>query len=83
MKLSARNVLTGRVVAVARGATTAHVKIDIGVAGRRRRGRPGGRVGYPRRPEGSGGTGSGRAGSGAGRRLTPRVGAGTFGLGRN
>jgi molybdopterin-binding protein len=30
MKLSARNVLKGRVVEVVRGATTAHVKIDIG-----------------------------------------------------
>ncbi len=30
MKLSARNVLGGRVVEVVRGATTAHVKIDIG-----------------------------------------------------
>ncbi len=32
MKLSARNVLKGRVVEVVRGATTAHVKIDIGSA---------------------------------------------------
>jgi len=30
MKLSARNVLKGRVVEVVRGATTAHVKVDIG-----------------------------------------------------
>jgi molybdopterin-binding protein len=30
MKLSARNVLKGRVVAVVRGATTGHVKLDIG-----------------------------------------------------
>lgn len=30
MKLSARNVLKGRVVNVLRGATTAHVKIEIG-----------------------------------------------------
>ena len=30
MKLSARNVLKGRVVKVTRGATTAHVKIDVG-----------------------------------------------------
>ncbi|HTR59908.1 MAG TPA: TOBE domain-containing protein [Casimicrobiaceae bacterium] len=30
MKLSARNVIPGTVVAVNRGATTAHVKIDIG-----------------------------------------------------
>src|SRR6185369_6167165 len=29
MKLSARNVLKGRVVKVTRGATTAHVKIDV------------------------------------------------------
>lgn len=30
MKISARNQLTGRVVAVTLGATTAHVKVDIG-----------------------------------------------------
>jgi molybdopterin-binding protein len=30
MKLSARNVLKGRVVNVIRGQTTAHVKIDVG-----------------------------------------------------
>ena len=30
MKLSARNVLPGKVVAVTRGATTSHVRIDIG-----------------------------------------------------
>jgi molybdopterin-binding protein len=30
MKLSARNILKGRVVKVTRGATTAHVKIDVG-----------------------------------------------------
>lgn len=30
MKLSARNMLRGRVVKVIRGATTAHVKIDVG-----------------------------------------------------
>lgn len=30
MKLSARNVLKGRITAVTRGATTAHVKIEIG-----------------------------------------------------
>ena len=30
MKLSARNILRGRVIAVTRGATTANVKIDIG-----------------------------------------------------
>jgi len=29
MRLSARNVLKGRVVKVVRGATTAHVKIDV------------------------------------------------------
>jgi molybdopterin-binding protein len=30
MKLSARNVLRGRITGVTRGATTAHVKIEIG-----------------------------------------------------
>ena len=30
MKLSARNVLKGRVVKVIRGQTTAHVKIEVG-----------------------------------------------------
>ena len=30
MKLSARNVLPGKVVLVTKGATTAHVKIDLG-----------------------------------------------------
>ena len=30
MKLSARNALAGTVVAIVRGATTAHVKIDVG-----------------------------------------------------
>lgn len=30
MKISARNQLTGRIVEVRRGATTAHVRIDIG-----------------------------------------------------
>jgi molybdopterin-binding protein len=30
MKLSARNVLKGKVVEVKKGATTAHVRIDIG-----------------------------------------------------
>jgi molybdopterin-binding protein len=30
MKLSARNQLNGRIVEVRRGATTAHVRIDIG-----------------------------------------------------
>jgi molybdopterin-binding protein len=29
MKLSARNIMPGKVVAVTRGATTAHVKIEI------------------------------------------------------
>ncbi|GIK85923.1 MAG: TOBE domain-containing protein [Burkholderiales bacterium] len=32
MKLSARNVLKGKVVDVKRGATTSHVRIDIGGA---------------------------------------------------
>jgi molybdopterin-binding protein len=30
MKISARNVLKGRIVEVTKGATTAHVKIDVG-----------------------------------------------------
>ena len=30
MKLSARNVLSGKVVAITKGATTAHVKIEVG-----------------------------------------------------
>ena len=30
MKLSARNVLKGKVTAVVKGVTTAHIKIDIG-----------------------------------------------------
>lgn len=30
MKLSARNVLRGRVVEIKKGATTAHVRLDIG-----------------------------------------------------
>ena len=30
MKISARNVLSGTIVSVQRGATTAHVKIDVG-----------------------------------------------------
>jgi len=30
MKISARNVLKGKIVDIAKGATTAHVKIDIG-----------------------------------------------------
>ena len=29
MKLSARNVLKGRITSITRGATTAHVKIDV------------------------------------------------------
>ena len=32
MKLSARNQLHGRIVGVQKGATTAHVRIDIGNA---------------------------------------------------
>ncbi|MDQ2079176.1 TOBE domain-containing protein [Xanthobacteraceae bacterium Astr-EGSB] len=32
MKLSARNVLKGRIVEVKKGMTTAHVRIDIGGA---------------------------------------------------
>ena len=32
MKLSARNQLKGRIVAVEKGTTTAHVRIDIGGA---------------------------------------------------
>jgi molybdopterin-binding protein len=32
MKLSARNILKGTVVSVELGATTAHVKIDVGGA---------------------------------------------------
>ena len=32
MKLSARNVLKGKVVDVKRGATTSHVRLDIGGA---------------------------------------------------
>ncbi len=31
MKLSARNVLLGKVVAITKGATTAHVRIEVGV----------------------------------------------------
>ena len=30
MKISARNTLTGKIVEVTKGATTAHVKIDVG-----------------------------------------------------
>jgi molybdopterin-binding protein len=30
MKISARNVIPGVVVAITKGATTAHVKIDVG-----------------------------------------------------
>ena len=30
MKISARNTLKGRIVEVTKGATTAHVKIDVG-----------------------------------------------------
>lgn len=30
MRLSARNVLTGKIVDVKKGATTAHVRIDLG-----------------------------------------------------
>lgn len=32
MKISARNTLRGKVIEVTKGATTAHVKIDIGGA---------------------------------------------------
>ena len=32
MKLSARNVLQGKVIEVTRGATTSHVRIEIGGA---------------------------------------------------
>jgi molybdopterin-binding protein len=32
VKLSARNVLKGKILEVTKGATTAHVKIDIGGA---------------------------------------------------
>ena len=42
MKISARNVLKGKIVDVTKGATTAHVKIDIG--GTMRVTRPGGVV---------------------------------------
>ncbi len=30
MRISARNILKGKVIAIQRGATTAHVRIDIG-----------------------------------------------------
>lgn len=30
MKISARNILKGRIIDVTKGATTAHVKIDVG-----------------------------------------------------
>ena len=30
MRLSARNVLSGKVIAITKGATTAHVKIEVG-----------------------------------------------------
>ena len=30
MRISARNVLSGKIVSVQRGATTAHVRIDVG-----------------------------------------------------
>ena len=30
MKISARNVIAGTLVAITKGATTAHVKIDVG-----------------------------------------------------
>ena len=32
MKLSARNILKGKIVDVVKGQTTAHVRIDIGAA---------------------------------------------------
>lgn len=32
MKISARNVLKGKIVDIAKGATTAHVRIDVGGA---------------------------------------------------
>jgi molybdopterin-binding protein len=30
MKISARNILKGKIVDIAKGATTAHVRIDVG-----------------------------------------------------
>ena len=30
MKVSARNVLKGRIIEVTKGATTAHIKMDVG-----------------------------------------------------
>jgi molybdopterin-binding protein len=30
MKISARNILKGKIIDVTKGATTAHVKIDVG-----------------------------------------------------
>ena len=30
MRLSARNVIAGKVIAITKGATTAHVKIEVG-----------------------------------------------------
>ena len=35
MKLSARNILKGKIVDVVKGQTTAHVRIDIGGAAHR------------------------------------------------
>jgi molybdopterin-binding protein len=32
MKVSARNILEGKILSVTKGATTAHVKIDVGGA---------------------------------------------------
>jgi molybdopterin-binding protein len=33
MKLSARNVLKGKIVSVTKGQTTAHVRLDVGGSG--------------------------------------------------
>ncbi|WP_297327596.1 TOBE domain-containing protein [uncultured Bartonella sp.] len=30
MRISARNILEGKIVAIKKGATTAHIRIDIG-----------------------------------------------------